>query len=66
MTQVKIFAGNTVERVEERINEWLAERKLISIVDIKWSSGIEINEYLKHQRLTEYSALVIYQCQSEE
>lgn len=62
MTQVKIFAGNTAELVEEQINIWLAERKLISIVDIKWSSGVKINEYLNHQRLTEYSALVIYQC----
>ena len=65
MTQVKIFAGNTAERVEEQINEWLAERKLISIVDIKWSSGVATYDQL-YQRRTEYSALVIYQCQSEE
>ena len=64
MTQVKIFAGDTVERAEERINEWLAERKLISIVDIKWSSCAATTS--NNLLLTRYSALVIYQCQSEE
>lgn len=65
MTQVKIFAGNKAEHVEEQINKWLAERKLISIDDIKWSIGLSTYDNV-YQRSTEYSALVIYQCQSEE
>ena len=64
MTQVKIFAGNTAEHVEEQINKWLAERKLISIDDIKWSSCAATTS--GNLLLTRYSALVIYQCQSEE
>lgn len=64
MTQVKTFTARTGENVEELINEWLAEHKLISIDDIKWSSCAATTS--NNLMLTRYSAMVIYQCPAKE
>lgn len=64
MTQVKTFTAPTEDKVEKLINEWLAKHKLISIYDIKWSICAATTS--NNLMLTRYSAMVIYQCGTEE
>lgn len=64
MTQVKTFTAPTEDKVEKLINEWLAEHKLISIDDIKWSSCAATS--LNNLLITRYSAMIIYQCPAKE
>ena len=65
MTQVKTFAAPTEDKVEKLINEWLAEHKLISIDDIKWSSCAAMGSH-NLMLNTRYSAMIIYQCGTEK